>query len=801
MATAELPAGGGTDRGLHPAAGAPARVFFTDAEHERVRHALGGLAAVDWFKGHAVVRLTAPQVAALKAQGLQVASDAADGAPAGTVLQEQALVPPSHGPRASKRTDPRLKARFEKLLGALDTADGAGAFRFRLDGCLTEQRESALRDNGIHILNFRGGYYQAILGRAQESSLRSLPFVAEVRAYDLLDSVSTDLLAALVERDRRLAEGQAVQARGCFDALPHLGDFAEALAKDLAMLSPAIRVQSCSPSAVRFSMPFDDGLIARAASLLQVRQLTVFTGAELASDRVRSLVGAEHVSQPLAGGAGLTGAGETVAVLDSGIDVQHPDFGGPPGTEGSRIARLIVLDGCSATDVNGHGTHVAGIVAGSGAASQGAVRGVAPGASLVVVSMVREDDRRTLALPSGELSQLLQQAVEAGASIVNCSWVRPLGSVYDAACASFDAYLRNHPDVLVVVAAGNQGRAGAHGRNFWAVGSPATAKNVLTVGACGSDRDGHPATWSSYDEARFSGAAGAARMAPAADDVAMLSSAGPTEAGGVKPDLLAPGTYVLAPAIAAPAGFLRHEPCAEHGGRYMYLHGTSMAAPAVVGAAALLREHLRQRLGLARPSAALLKALLITATKPVPPCVRTAPPPIGYPDFDQGFGRLDLSLVLPWDGAPVGRTLGLVDLANDAPDALRSGVPLGDPGFSLHRYEFTLGAAACPLVVTLCWTDAAGSGVQNDLQLGLVLADGEQRLGNGGHRFRLDFAPPDPESRVPMDRHNNVEQIRVDAAPAGLCVLRVWARNTVAPRQGYALVVCGALEGTLRRAD
>ena len=798
MATAGQPDAGEMHPGLPQRASGLTRVFFTDAERERVQLALQAVPDVSWFKGYAQARLPERLVAQLAAQGLRVVPDGIDTAPGPSPQQEQA---PSPWVRPSKRNDPTLKARFQKLQSALAKTEGQGAFRFRIEGCLTEERRSLLGNQGIHILNFRGGYYQAILGRAQEGSLRQLPFVGGVRAYDLLDSVSTDLLAELVERDRRTAAGEPVDPRGWFDALPHLGDFAEAVAKDLAMLSPEIHVVAHGPSAVRFSMPFDDGLIARAASLLQVRQLTVVRGAELASDHVRALTGVDRVAQAAApGDPALTGAGETVAVLDSGIDPDHPDFGGRPGTPGSRIARVFVLGGCSDVDANGHGTHVAGIVAGSGAASQGAVRGVAPGASLVITSMVRADDHRSLQLPV-ELSDLLRQVVDAGASIVNCSWVRPLGSAYDAACDSFDRYLRDHPEVLVVVAAGNQGRAGADGRNFWAVGSPATAKNVLTVGACGSDREGHPATWGSYDEASFTGPAAAARISPSGDDVAMLSSAGPSDFGAVKPDLLAPGTYVLAPAIPMPAGFLRREACPDHGGRYMYLHGTSMAAPAVAGAAALLREFLKRQRGVVRPSAALLKALLITATKPVPACARAAAPPIGYPDFDQGFGRLDLSLLLPWGGAPAGREFEFADLPNTDPDALQSGVPMGAPGFSLHRYELMLGAADCPLVATLCWTDVHGSGVQNDLQLGLVLADGTQVLGNGQHQFQRAFAPPDPESRAPMDRNNTVEQIRIDAAPAGRCVLRVWARNTVAPRQGYALAVCGPLLGPLRRTD
>jgi subtilisin family serine protease len=264
-----------------------------------------------------------------------------------------------------------------------------------------------------------------------------------------------------------------------------------------------------------------------------------------------------QVGAPSAWDRGLDGAGVTVAVLDTGIDAGHPDLAGKV------VGEQNFTDSDTATDRHGHGTHVAGIAAGTGAE----FTGVAPGAALLNAKVVGDDGS---GLESGIIAGM-EWAVAQGAGVVNLSLGGPASDGTDPLSQAVDALTAAH-DVLFAVAAGNSGP------RDHTVTSPGAADAALTVG--------------SVDKA---------------GELAASSGRGPRLGDfAVKPDLTAPGVDITS---ARADGTALGPPVGDD---YTTISGTSMATPHVAGAAAILRQ--------AEPelTAAQLKARLAGAAAPHP---------------------------------------------------------------------------------------------------------------------------------------------------------------------------------------
>lgn len=262
----------------------------------------------------------------------------------------------------------------------------------------------------------------------------------------------------------------------------------------------------------------------------------------------------KQIGAPEAWAAGMDGKGAKVAVLDTGYDSKHPDL------QGRVVASQDFTGSGSAEDDNYHGTHVASTVGGSGAAGDGARKGVAPGADLLI--------GKVLAYGSGQESWIIagmEWAAAQGADVVNMSLGsnEPLVDCTDPMAAAVDR-LSADGKTLFVIAAGNDAFRER-------VSTPGCAPSALTVGAV--DRDG---------------------------DTADFSSRGPVAGDHrLKPEISAPGVDITAARMGRWGGI-----------PYMAMSGTSMASPHVAGAAAILSqkhpEWTNQQ----------IKAALVTAAKP-----------------------------------------------------------------------------------------------------------------------------------------------------------------------------------------
>ena len=245
------------------------------------------------------------------------------------------------------------------------------------------------------------------------------------------------------------------------------------------------------------------------------------------------------------------GSGIKIAILDTGVSTSHPDLKGKVILEETFVLKKYNFDfDENATDFHGHGTHVAGIAAGTGAASNGIYRGVAPGAQIINAKCLNMFGQGTTAA----ILKAIDWAVSAGADVISMSLGSGIGDPNDPISIAAEAAVEK--GIIVVAAAGNSGPY------YSSVGSPGAAYGVITVGAC--DWEGR---------------------------VASFSSRGPTLTWSPEPDVLAPGVDVIAP--LAPDSYMQRAGLklgTAINRTYISLSGTSMATPAVAGAAALLLQ-------------------------------------------------------------------------------------------------------------------------------------------------------------------------------------------------------------------
>ncbi|SCG65490.1 Serine protease, subtilisin family [Micromonospora inositola] len=413
-----------------------------------------------------------------------------------------------------------------------------------------------------------------------------------------------------------------------------------------------------------------------------------------------------QIGAPEVWAAGNTGQGVDVAVLDTGVDASHPDLA-------DRIAgsASFVPNDPDVNDYQGHGTHVASTIAGTGAASDGKEKGVAPGARLhigkVLFSVCAGCD--TVGQQSWILAGMEWAARDQRAKIISMSLGGQPTDGTDPMSQAVNQ-LSAETGALFVIAAGNSGAPGT-------VASPGAADAALTVGAV-----------------------------DASDQLADFSSQGPRVGdSGLKPELTAPGVDVLA---------ARSHYTANPGeGPYTTMSGTSMATPHVAGAAALLAA--------AHPdwTGQQLKDALISSTKATPQ----------YTPYAAGSGRLDVAAAVrdtmfatgsayagldPWPHQPGEKrdkevtytntadapvTLNLAINAPDAPAGLftLSATQVTVPAHGTSKVTYTANMDKAPL-------DSHFSGMINASDAdGKILAHTLIGVGKEAERYNLSITAKD----------------------------------------------------------
>ena len=363
---------------------------------------------------------------------------------------------------------------------------------------------------------------------------------------------------------------------------------------------------------------------------------------KLRNNVARGVIGKGVVSSNPSG-LGLTGKGELASVADTGLDTGdpktiHADFRGRIKDlqsfpiAGSWASLVTNPGGDDGPDdrYSGHGTHTTGSVLGDGSRAQALglspIQGMAPEARLVFQAIeqtpkwtasaqlsflqqgVKPPTSGLYGLPD-DLRQLFQTAYDQGARIHSNSWGGGQPGEYDGQAESVDRFVWENRDFLIVFAIGNDGKEVLAGGNTIALGSitpPATAKNCVTVGACENDRPNEfTVTYGQWwpDDFPNPGISTDA-MTNFVTDLVAFSSRGPCATGRRKPDVVAPGTFVVSTRSSKIAGNnfgWASYPAAKND--YMYDGGTSMATPLVAGAAVLVRQFLCQTAGIKKPSA------------------------------------------------------------------------------------------------------------------------------------------------------------------------------------------------------
>jgi len=608
---------------------------------------------------------------------------------------------------------------------------GPGYYILQFDGPVREEWKEACQAVGVEFLDYIPDFAFIVrMDASRKKQAGALPNVRWLGDYEPAYRLQKDIISS-----RKTAKkGEPPE----FIIVLFPGSDVDGVIAGIEQEGGKIKRRTDSAWKTKLRVAISHDRIDSVAALAGVKWVEKVPVRKLCNDEARGIMEAETPWDT----GGFYGSGQVVGVADSGLDMGSTlpaslldDFENGSGI--SRVLSITFPPSYTGEDGLGHGTHVSGSILGNGALS-GATpsahsypstcyAGIAPEAQLVVQKVYNSNG--TWIYPY-DVYTLLDQAYARGVRIHNNSWGTNVDGQYDSDSADVDEFCWDKKNFLPIFAAGNDGKdSDADGViDLNSVVSPATAKNCIAVGATENDRPptstpipGLPLTWYYYWPLAYP-------FYPISDGylsddpegMAAVSSRGPQNSGRWKPEVVAPGTNIIScrtQEVSSSLDILWGSGGLTGSNKtyYVFSGGTSMSAPLVTGAAALVREYYCKQMGNTDPTSALIKATLINGAKDISPGqygdghYQEIPDP-PRPNNVEGWGRVDLNSTI---------------FSGSSPDFYYYEIAPGLTTGTSNQHLISLSPSLNPLSVTLSWADYPGStltegALVNDLDLSVT---------------------------------------------------------------------------------
>lgn len=415
----------------------------------------------------------------------------------------------------------------------------------------------------------------------------------------------------------------------------------------------------------------------------------------------------------------LKGEGEIIGHIDTQIYVDSCYFIDEENEIGPEHRKIVAYRSPNTTDKEAHGTHTAGTAAGEALGQLN--NGIASKAKLSYTNILYITG---IGNEDSNLYNYLEMAHQDGARIHTNSWGDDSTTQYTTLCYDIDKFSYDNSEDVIIFSV----------TNYSKLKSPENAKNLISVGAT------YPA--------------------PNQDRICS-GGKGPTIDGRLKPDLFVPGCNIKSASVLSQ--------CST-----MDLSGTSMSSPAVAGASAIIREYLKKKYyrSISEPSGSLIKAILINSGEDL----KSVP---GYPNFEEGWGRVLLKKTLPLENSEY--KLFIDDVRRE------NGLNEGEEKI----YNMKVSSGNIPLSITMVWTDypAFPSATQiliNNLDLTVITPSGKIYKGNS-------IENGESIESGDYDNKNNVERIILKNPEVGDYEIKVSGKSIPMGPQGFSIVITGEI--------